>query len=97
MKKVLIVAFLCVNVALLAAIVIASQPEAQAQGVVGGGHDYLLLTAVMSRSSDVVYVIDLGSQRLAALEFDKTKKKLQAYRGRELKRDFGKRNLADKD
>ena len=91
MKKVLIVALVCVNVALLAALMLGlAAPRASAQ-VYRGGADYLMMTGQIGRDWDAVYIVDMGSRRLMAWRFDQTKKRLVAFRGRELKTDFARK------
>ena len=89
MKKTVIVALVCVNVALLLALMFgAGTPKAQAQAF-RGATDYLMGTGkARGRPADVGYIIDLGRRRLLAWEFNKTRKALVPYRGRELTNDF---------
>lgn len=91
MKKRLIVALLCVNVALVLALAMFTGVSPAKAQVVGGGQDYLLITGHVSDNFDAVYVIELGSQRLAPFEFNKTKKQLVPYRGVDLKQHFRRR------
>ena len=87
-KRVLIVALVCVNVALVASLVlVASTPPAKAQ-VIGARTDYLVATGRVSRDTAVIYVLDLGRHALAVWEFDKTNKKFVAVGGRVVKNDF---------
>ena len=86
MKKTLILALVCVNAALLLALVLGSQP-AKAQAV-RGATDYLLVTGRLTSTSDAIYVIDMAERKLAAWRFDKTDKRLVQYKGRDLARDF---------
>lgn len=91
MKKGIILALAAVNVVLLAVLLLgASTPSARAQ-VVGGGSDYILHTAQIGSDWDAVWITDLRSRRMVAFRFDKTDKELKAYRGRDLRRDFGRR------
>ena len=91
MKKALIVSLLCLNVALLAALVLgANSPEAKAQ--VGGARkytDYIMLTGQIWQDNDAVYVVDMSTKRLASWQFEKTRKRLVPFRVRDLNRDFG--------
>ena len=87
-KKRLTVALVCVNLALVAALVlVAAAPNAQAQGVIGGT-DYLVVTGLISSSTEAVYVIDIGRQAMAAWKYDKNAKKTQVIGARSLKDDF---------
>lgn len=95
MKKTVIIALVCVNVALLASLMLwATTPKANAQ-VLRGGADYLLMTGHIGSDWDAVYIIDMGSRRLLAWQFDKTKKRLVPIRGRQLKNDFRRRSEQD--
>lgn len=88
MKRAIIVALLCLNVALLAAVAIRSTPKAPAQAY-RGGTDYLLITSKLGENWDGVFIIDMGKRRMQAWKFDQTSKKLVALRGsRDLKSDF---------
>ena len=88
MKRALIVTLVCLNLALIAALVLgASTPPARAQAFRGGA-DYLMVTAAFSSSNDAVYVLDMAQRRLVALAYDKTAKRLLPMRGRQLERDF---------
>jgi len=88
MKKALIVALVCVNLALVAALVFGTHaPRAGAQ-TLRGGNDYLLYTGRIGNDWDAVYMVDLKTRRLAAWKFDKTQKRLVQMRGRQLVDDF---------
>ena len=88
MKRTLIITLACINVALLAALVLATvSHEAKAQ-VYRGGADYLMMTGQIGTDWDAVYVIDLGQRRMLGWRLEKAKKRLVAFRGRHLKNDF---------
>ena len=88
MKRVSIVALVCINVGLLLALVLGTQaPQAKAQ-TVGGRTDYVVMTGKITSNSDALYVIDTGRRSLAAWKFDRTSKKLIPFRPRDLKNDF---------
>ena len=87
MKRTLVVLLVCLNLALLAALVIANVTPASAQ-VERGANDYIMVTAKAQSGIDAVYVIDLKTRRLAAWRFDPNKKALVPYRGRVLETDF---------
>jgi len=88
MKKTVIVALVCVNAALLAALVLgAGAPAAHGQ-VFRGGADYLMMTGHIGEDWDAVYIIDLAQRRMAAWEFNKTRKRLVAIGVRDLRNDF---------
>lgn len=86
MKHALIVALVCLNLALLVALV--SGATAQAQSV-GGRSDFLLINGLINRGEDVVYVVDTGARRLAVLRYSVATGRVSAVSGLDLKRDFG--------
>ena len=93
MKTAIIVGLVCLNIALLAAVTfIATAPPAKAQ-VMGAATDYLAVTAEVSNNTKLLYIIDMGKQKMACVRFDKTARGgaggLVAAAGRELPRDFG--------
>jgi len=83
----LIVALVCINLLLLAAVVIVNVRPAVAQ-TERGASDYVMVTGKVEAGFDAVYVIDLKTRGLAAWRFDRTAKKLVPYRGRPLETDF---------
>ena len=87
MKKALIVALVCINVALLAALIGMNLRTAQAQ-TERGGNNYLMVAGRIPDGLDAVYVVDLKTRRLAAWSFDRTAKKLRIFPPRPLGRDF---------
>jgi hypothetical protein len=87
MKKLLIVALLCLNVALLAALVAVNLRPAQAQ-TIRGANDYLMVTAKVEPTVDGVYILDLRTRALAAWRFDFTAKRLVPFKGKALETDF---------
>jgi hypothetical protein len=92
MKKALIVALVCINAALLLALVLGyGTPPAKAQ-VAGGATDYLMVTGRLIGEADAVYIIDLAKRRMAAWRFDKTNNKMVPMSGHELKRDFDRKD-----
>jgi len=87
-KKWIIAAMVCINVLLLSALMFNFQSSKATAQVVGGGTDYIMMTGQIQANWDAVYIIDLGRRQLCAWRFDKTKKRLLAFRPRDLKRDF---------
>ncbi|MHC4294227.1 MAG: hypothetical protein ACYSTL_01435 [Planctomycetota bacterium] len=88
MKKVLIITLVCVNVVLLASLIlVAGVGRAEAQ-VYRGGTDYLMVTGKIGTNWEAVYVIDMETRRLLAWRFDRTKNRLLRFRGRMLQNDF---------
>ena len=90
MKKILIAVLVCVNLALLAALMLGSGAPMATGQVAGGGTDYLVTTAQYNRGNvDALYILDLGKRRLAGWTFDKDRGRLVQFRGRKsLTQDF---------
>jgi len=90
MKRFIIVTLLCVNLALLAALVFGvGSPRAEAQ-VAGGGTDYVAMTGSIGTNTDVLWVIDLGRRQLAGFRIDRTTKRLAPVGGLNLRTEFGR-------
>ncbi len=91
MKKALIVALLCLNAALLVALMAGPGTEKAYGQVIGA--NYLVVTGNIFADSDGIYVLDLATRRLAAWRFERRNKPLgfrSIARGREMLRDFGR-------
>jgi len=89
MKKTLIVALVCVNVALLAALLAVSPDRAEAQSV-RGERNYLAVTARNASGRDAVWILDMRTRKLAAFNFDPTTRRVRVFGGgRNLVNDFG--------
>lgn len=93
MKQIVIAGLIFLNLALAGALMLGlSTRPAEAQ-VSGGANDYVAFTARIASDWDALYVIDLGSRRMAAWEFGKQSKKLEMIgRPKDLQRDFGAGN-----
>lgn len=88
MKKALIAILICINVGLLAALMLGTfAPKADAQ-VYRPASDYLMMSGSMTKSSENVYVIDLSRRRLVGWQWDKTTRRLTRLGGRNLRTDF---------
>ena len=87
MKRTLVALLVCLNLALLAALVVVNVSPASAQ-TERGANDYIMVTAKAQSGVDAVYVLDLKTRRLAAWRFDPNAKKLVPYKGRMLETDF---------
>ncbi|MCK4602404.1 MAG: hypothetical protein KAU28_08045 [Phycisphaerae bacterium] len=88
MKRVLIIALVCINVALLTVLVLGTHaPKAHAQAV-RGGTDYVVISGQIGSNWDAVYIIDQAARALATFKFDKSRKRLLPFRMRDLKSDF---------
>ena len=91
MKHCIIVALVCLNAALLVALVFGATTE-KAYGQVLGAN-YLVVTGAINDDYELVYVLDLGTRRLAAWRFDRTKKQMVPIArggGRNLMEDFSR-------
>lgn len=86
MKKFIVVALLCVNAALLAALALAGNAPAHGQAIMQ--NDYMMVSGRTGSDYDSVYVLDLGKQKLCALRIDKTSKKFVWFPAHDLKPDF---------
>ena len=90
MKKLVIFLLVCLNAALLFALLSGS--SARAQGFFTT--DYLLLTGKQAGSqSDAIYVIDLAKARLAGLKFNRAKMEVEPIGVRDLRKDFQRREI----
>ena len=91
MKQALLVGLICLNAALVVALVFGATRTTASAQVVGAAGNYVVVTGQIGSDSDAVYVLDLASRRLAAWKWDRTSKRMVALgRGRELARDFGR-------
>lgn len=90
MKGLLIAGLLGLNAVLLVVLLLgATTQPADAQVVVGAATDYLIYTAELGSDNDAVYIVDMKQQRMVALKWDQTRKKMVQFRGgRNLKMDF---------
>ncbi len=88
MKKALIAILVCVNVGLLAAMMLGTLvPKADAQPY-RTTPDYLMMSGHMTSSSENVYVLDLSRRRLVGWQWDKTTRRLTQMGSRNLRTDF---------
>ncbi|MHC4983481.1 MAG: hypothetical protein ACYTF6_10015 [Planctomycetota bacterium] len=89
MKRPLVVTLLCVNAALLVALVLTST-EQPAYGQVLGAN-YLVTTARAAQNWDAVYILDLSTRRMVTLGLTRENRRLRAIGpGRDLVHDFGR-------
>ena len=89
MKRALIIALVVVNVVLLAALALATDPPKAYGQAVHGATDYLVVTGHYERNYDVIYMIDLGKRKLCYVLLDKTNRTIVPYSPRKLTNDFG--------
>ncbi len=84
-----IAALVCANVALLAALALATTAPksalAQATGLAG---NYMAVAGEVQDEFDALYLVDLKSHILHAFQFDRGKKQLEYVDSRDLRRDF---------
>ena len=85
-RKIIIVALVCLNIGLLAALVHFNMTPAYAQPF--RSTNYVVVTAKVSPSSDALCIIDLEKQRLVTWKWDKGKKRLFMIGRQELPEDF---------
>ena len=88
-KSIVIGALICLNLGLLTALVfIQPTGEAEAQNTYFRESNYVMVAGQIETGYEVIYVIDMATQRLGAWKFDRTDKRLEEIPGRELKTDF---------
>jgi len=92
MKQFIIVALVCINAALIVALVFgAANQKAYGQLL---GSNYLVITGQVASDEDAVWILNLGERRRVALRWNKSSKRLMVIGpsgGRDLRRDFGRR------
>ena len=89
MKHAVIVALICLNAALVAALVFGAGTQKAYGQVIGA--NYLVITGQVNRDNDAVYVLDLATRRLAAWRWDGRRlASVGGGGGRELLRDFNR-------
>ncbi len=85
-RKLIIVALVCLNIGLLAALVHFNMTPAYAQPF--KTTDYVVVTSKVGTGWDALCIIDLEKQKLGVWKWDKGKKRLFTIAGRDLPRDF---------
>jgi len=85
MKRILIAGLVCVNLALLGAL-LSDSATGQAPGARPA--DYVLFTGKIAPDHDAVYLIDIPGSQMAAWRFDPQTRRLRPYRTRSLQGDF---------
>ncbi len=94
MKKLLMIGLICLNAVLVVALTYGpTSRKAKGQMMMGSG--YLVMTGQIKEDYDALWIIDLRGRKLAALKFNKSKKKLEGIApagGRDLARDFNRRS-----
>lgn len=89
MKRALIIGLVVVNVVLLAALLLATDPPKAYGQSVHGATDYMVVTGHYDPEYDAAFVIDLGRRKMCFFLFDKTTKRMIPYAMRKLRTDFG--------
>lgn len=81
---------ICVNVALLAAIVLkTTSPQAALAQAVGGLNDnYMVVTGEIQDGNDAIYIVDVKGRALHVFIYDRGRRVLQYASSRNLERDF---------
>lgn len=88
MKNVVIILMVCVNVGLILTLALTVVSPATAQEEYFPSSNYIFVTGQIETGYEVLYVIDMASQRLGAWSYDRSTKRLKPYPGRELRGDF---------
>jgi hypothetical protein len=88
MKRAVIIGLVVVNVVLLAALLLATDPPKAYGQAVHGATDYLVVTGHYERDYDAIYMIDLGRRKMCFFLFDRTTKRMTPYAIRKLRTDF---------
>jgi hypothetical protein len=88
-KSTAVALLVCLNLALLTALCLASYslPSAAAQGT-GLSGNYMVVAGQIQDRYDALYVLDLRARTLHAFYFDKGRKELVYSDWRDLERDF---------
>ena len=89
MKKAIIAALICLNVGLLAVLVFGeAAPAANAQTGYYNETNYIMVAGQIETGLEVVYVIDMVTQKICVWKFDLSDRRLIAWPSRSLTSDF---------
>jgi len=89
MKKVIIAALICLNVGLLAVLVFGeATPAANAQADYYNETNYIMVAGQIETGLEVVYVIDMATQKIGVWKFNISDRRLIAWPSRSLASDF---------
>jgi len=88
MKKAIILTLVGVNLALLVSLALVSEPPKAYGQSIKGGTDYLMITGRLRQNYDIIYLVDTGKRRMAALIVDQTSKRITPHGARRLTVDF---------
>jgi len=90
MKKAIIVSLICLNVGLLAALVFGEgAPQAKAQQTdYFNETDYAVVAGKIETNLEVVYVLDMATQKLGVWKYDMSNRRMIPWRSRSLPSDF---------
>ena len=93
MKKLVIAALVVANLALLAGLMLGtSATEAQADQSYYRDTNYIMVSGRVETGLEVIYVVDMASQKVAALKYDLNSKRLDGVGIRDLSEDFRSRS-----
>ena len=89
MKKAIIAALICLNVGLLAALVFGeATPPANAQANYYNETNYIMVAGQIETGLEVVYIIDMATQKIGVWKFNVSDRRLIPWRSRSLASDF---------
>jgi hypothetical protein len=89
MKKLVIAALVLANLGLLAWLMIGpATSEAQADQSYYRETNYIMVTGRVESGLEVLYVVDMASQKVAALKYDLNSQRLEGVGIRDLDTDF---------
>ena len=88
-KKLLVIMLVCLNVALMLALLASATPAAEAQAY-GRSGQYLVITSQIRPREDGLHIIDVSKGLLATWEFDRGSKRLENVGVRQLDADFNR-------
>ena len=89
MKRMLLAALICVNVALGAGLVLlTSGPQAALAQSTSLAQNYVVVAGEVRDQFDAVYLIDVRASALHGFLFDRATRKLERADSRDLERDF---------
>ncbi len=88
MKKLIIAALVVANLGLLAGLMIGESPDAQASNAYYPATNYVMVAGRLESGLEILYVVDMASQKMAALKYDLNSNRLEGLGIRDLATDF---------
>ena len=89
MNKLVVVALICLNVGLLFVLVFGQgTPTANAQASYYNETNYIMVTGRIETGYEVLYIIDMATQRLGAWKFSLGDRRMMPMPSRPLSTDF---------